>query len=1095
MPDLTARQKEALAMGKSLCVTAGAGTGKTFLLSKRYLALLMHLREQKGTATVSEVLSLTFTEKAASEMRERIESNIRTLAVSASAEEEYRFWTGILDEFFRASITTFHGFCASVLREFALDAGLDPGFDILDEMEKQVLTTTLIHNVLIRPPESLYQDCALLFEDVAAPEKVIAELLPKYPEFRHHFPGTDEEMDACIREWRRLMLAAVRERQAAFFSGETPDAVADLIDLAECYGDCTDSGAEYLHRILPALQQLTADTDAETFCAAVATVQEANGSKTGARLGSRGVFGADLDRLRKSFASLKSAAETVPKGWDQIPDPNDAFSRESVRVIAALGRVTDEIHRSYLQEKQQRGALDFEDLIRMTAEIIEIPGVLHALQRRFSYILVDEVQDTDPAQSAIVWKIIGALTPSNDAVFIVGDPKQSIYAFRNADICEVNAMQERITVGCGTDPVVLDISFRSTKEVLGVVNTIFSRLFAETSEAWDVSYDPISVSPERKTDLGTVHILRTIPDGSVPDMLLEARAIAARIRELTASGTMIRDGCGMRPARFGDVAVLLETRNSQAMIEHALREADVPYSIYKSQGFYRSQEVADITQLLSVVAGLGDDIALYGVLRSPYFGIPDAELCIAGGGSYYGRVIRYAAENPGSRIAAAAARLKEWQTSAGTEPLPELLRRILRESGMYAVYGGMRNGRYALANLEKLIGLARSQVRRRAMPLPEFVRMLATGAEQEIKESVAQIDLPEGDAVRVMTVHAAKGLEFPIVILANLDSTISSPGTGLVLDKDLGVGLPLRMHGAGDWAADTFVKMFTRDVRDAKEIAEKKRLFYVAMTRARDHLILSYVQGRNFPLKNSRAAWLAAYLLPQESSSSSFTFATDDGIPVEISVTEYVSDGHTVSDAAVPIKVPSLPADYQYIRGETAKSHDTAGRPVSATRLNHPDQVTTCTISASAVYGTVLHGVFQGQDAAMLCRRYRLDEEVCISLERAYETFRISPLMQNVAEEFCELPFSAEICGRQFTGAIDRLVRYADGTWCVIDYKSGSLQAAGADELEGYRRQVSIYAAAVRRLFSVEASACIYFAQDGGIMEVSPDESGLSGFV
>ncbi|HJK78756.1 MAG TPA: UvrD-helicase domain-containing protein [Methanocorpusculum sp.] len=1091
IPDLTVRQKEALAMGKSLCVTAGAGTGKTFLLSKRYLALLMHLRKQKGTATVSEVLALTFTEKAASEMRERIASDIYALADAASGADEYRFWTGILDEFFRASITTFHGFCASVLREFALDAGLDPGFDILDEMEKQVLTTTLIRNVLIRPPESLYQDCALLFEDVSAPEKVIAELLPKYPEFRHHFPKTEEEMDACIREWRRLMLAAVRERQAAFFSGDIPDAVADLIDLAECYGDGTDSGAAYLRRILPALRQLTADADAETFCTAVAAVQEANGSKTGARLGSRGVFGTDLDRLRRSFAVLKSAVETVPKGWSQIPDPDDAFSRESVRVIAALGRVTDEVYRSYLQEKQQRGALDFEDLIRMTAEVIEIPGVLHALQRRFSYILVDEVQDTDPAQSAIVWKIIGTLTPSNDAVFIVGDPKQSIYAFRNADICEVNAMQERITAGCRTVPVALDISFRSTKEVLGVVNTIFSRLFSETAEAWDVGYDPISVSPERKTDTGTVQILKTIPDGSSPDTLLEARAIAARIRELIALGIMIRDGANMRPARFGDVAVLLETRNSQAMIEHALREADVPYSIYKSQGFYRSQEVADITQLLSVVAGLGDDIALYGVLRSPYFGIPDTELCIAGGGSYYGRVRRYAAEHPGSRIAAAAARLKEWQTAAGTEPLPELLRRILRESGMYAVYGGMQNGRYALANLEKLIGLARSQVRRRAMPLPEFVRMLATGAEQEIKESVAQIDLPEGDAVRIMTVHAAKGLEFPIVILANLDSTISPPGTGLVLDKDLGVGLPLRMHGARDRAADTFVKMFTREVRDAKEIAEKKRLFYVAMTRARDHLILSYVQGSNFPPKNSRAAWLAAYLLPQESSSS-FTFATDDGIPVEISVTEYVSDGNAVSDTSVPAKIPSLPADYQYVRKETAKSRDTAGRPVSATRLNHPDRETTCTISASAVYGTALHGVFQGQDAAMLCRRYRLNAEARISLEHAYETFRISPLMQNVAEEFCELPFSAEICGRQCTGAIDRLVRYTDGTWRIIDYKSGSLHTAGADELEGYRRQVSIYAAAVRRLFSVEASACIYFAQDGGIMEVSLDESGLA---
>ncbi|HJJ99247.1 MAG TPA: UvrD-helicase domain-containing protein [Methanocorpusculum sp.] len=886
MPDLTTRQKEALAMGKSLCVTAGAGTGKTFLLSKRYLKLLMHLRKQKATITVSEILALTFTKKAADEMRKKIESDIRALIRNhTSGEEECRFWTGILEEFSRATITTFHGFCESVLREFALDAGLDPSFSILNQMEKQVLTTTLIHNVLTRPPESLYQDCVLLFEDVADPKNVISELLPKYPEFRHHFPRTDEEMDTCVREWQRQMLATLQERQAAFFSGEAPGAVADLIDLAKCYGNCTDSGVKYLHQILPALLQLTPSTDTKTFCDAVDKIRKANVGIAGKSIGSKAVFGADIDRLRKSFASLKSGMDTVPGGWDQPPS---ALFNESVRVIAALGRVTDEIHRRYQQEKHRRRALDFEDLIRMTTEVIEVPGVLQALQQRFSHILIDEVQDTDPAQSAIVGKIIGALTPSNDAVFTVGDPKQSIYAFRNADICEVNAMQKGIADGCGTDPVALDISFRSTKEILGVVNTIFSRLFAETSEAWDVSYDPIYVSPERKTDMGTVQILRTISDNSAQGRIIEAGAIAARIKELIASGTQIRDGDGMRQANYGDVAILFETRNNQAMVEHALREGHIPYSIYESKGFYRSQEIADITHLLSIVAGLGDDIALYGVLRSPYFGISDEELCIVGNDSYHDRIIRSAADNPSSKIAAALARMKEWQTAAGIEPLPKLLRRILRESGIYAVYGGIQNGRYALANLEKLIGLARSQVRRRAMPLPEFVRMLEVCVEQEIEESVAQIDQSERDAVQIMTVHAAKGLEFPIVILANLDSNPSSPGTGLVLDKDLGVGLSLRVHGAGDRPTDTFVKMFTREVRDAKEIAERKRLFYVAMTRARDHLILSYVQGKKFPPKDSRAAWLVKYLFPQEIPQT-FTFRSDDGIPVTISVTEYNS--------------------------------------------------------------------------------------------------------------------------------------------------------------------------------------------------------------
>jgi ATP-dependent helicase/nuclease subunit A len=1090
MQNLTLRQKEALAMGKSLCITAGAGTGKTFLLSKRYLMLLTRLREQNGNATVSEILALTFTEKAANEMYKKIELDIRELVVSATDDEDGLFWTTILHELFRSSITTFHGFCASVLREFALDVGLDPSFDILNEMEKQVLITMLIRNILTRPPKSLYLDCVLLFEDLISPEEVIADILPKYHEFQHHFPKTDEGMDACIRKWRYLMLATVQERMTLFFSEETVSAISNLIDLAECYGDGDDLSATYLRRILPALRQLRKDSAADTFCSVIAAIREANGNSTGARLGNKVVYGADLDRLRRSFRLLRSAIDSIPKEWSRIPDLEDAFSRESVRVIAALGCVVDEIFHRYQQEKQQRGVLDFEDLVRMTAEVIEIPGVLRVLQRRFSYILVDEVQDTDPTQSAIVWKIVGALTPSNDAVFIVGDPKQSIYAFRNADICEVNSMQERIISGCGTQSIVLDVSFRSTKEVLGVVNSIFSRLFSETTEEWDVSYDPISVSSLREKDTGTVQILKTIPVDSTPPSLLEAREIAAHIRELIASRITIRDEHGKRPARFGDIAVLLENRNSQAMFEHALREANVPHNIYNSQGFYRSQEIIDITLLLSVVAGLGDDVALYGVLRSPYFGISDADLCIVGDGSYYDRISRYAMDNPNSRIASSLEKLQIWRNRSGTESLSGFLRRILRESDMHMVYGGMQNGKHSLANLEKLIGIARSQELKRVIPLSEFVRMLVTGIEQNLKEGVAQVDLLDGDAVRIMTVHASKGLEFPIVILANLDNYKISHGTGPVLDKKLGVGLSIRTRGAKNRSTETFVKMFTREIREAKDIAEKKRLFYVAMTRARDHLILSYVCGRDSPPKNSRAAWLTTYLLPKENPSSSFTFVTDDGISVDISVIERRSSGSVVPDVAM--SATRLPVDFQHIWGKMDENRKIARCKVSATHLDHSDQETFFDISASAVYEIVLHGVFQGLNVPMLCKKYRLNEEICTSLLRSYEAFLNSPLMQNVADEFCELPFSVEIFGKQFTGTIDRLVRYADGSWCVIDYKFCSMMAVGVNEMKDYRCQLSIYVAVVRQLFSVEASACIYFVQDEGIMEMSLDESKFS---
>lgn len=1088
MPELTRRQNEALCMGKSLCVTAGAGTGKTFLVSKRYRKLLSHLREQDGGGSVLKILALTFTEKAAAEMRGRIGADIRALAAKAEDADEYRFWTGVLDEFPRASITTFHGFCAAVLREFALDAQIDPGFEILDEMEKQVMTTTLIKNTLTRPSRELYEDAALLFADLAQPEEVIAEILPKYPEFAQYFPKNPAEQIATVENWRHLMLDAVRLRQSAFFlETNGAAAVAMLGEFSgHICGEGGDSGEKYLCQIRDALPFLTPDAEPEAFLAAVAAVRKANGEKTGAKLGSKKVFGDDLERFRLAFTDLRQAVELVPKNWSSIPGTDDSFTTESIRVITALGNVTGEIWSRYQQEKLQRGTLDFEDLIRMTGKLVRNPAIAQALRRRFSFVLVDEVQDTDPAQSAILWEIIGTLTPATDAVFLVGDPKQSIYAFRNADICEVNAMQERVSAACLTQPVALDISFRSTKEILGVVNTLFSRLFSESAERWDVAYDPISVSDLRRDDVGTVQILETTQDAGTPDTLQEARAIAAKIHEITASALKIRDGCDMRSPQFGDIAILLETRTGQAMIEHALREAGVPYRIYKSQGFYRSREVLDMTLLLSVIAGTGDDIALYGLLRSPYFGISDAELCAAGagGGGYGGRAARYAREHPNTGVAAALAKLRGWQSHAMREPVPELLRRVLRESGMYAVYGGMANGSSALANLEKLIGIARTQVRKRAVSLPEFVQMLTTGTGEEIAEGEAQIAVPEGDAVQIMTVHASKGLEFPVVILANLDSTSSSPGTGLVLEKNIGVGLAIRMHGSGKDATDTFVKMFTRGMRDAKEIAEKKRLFYVAMTRAKDHLILSYVRVKNFP-QNSRAAWISRYLLPQ-TLVPKFTVQTDDGFPVEITVTSTADAPATKSSR--DRSRPEIVAKHTYAVRDAGS---TPKRPASsATQLNQQDSQN-IRASRETAYGIALHGVFQGRDAAMLCRKYRLGEGAAEGLRRAYAAFQTAPLMQNVDREYCELPFAVEIAGRRFTGIIDRVVRYTDGSWRVIDYKSGAVATAD-DRRPQYRRQVSLYAAAVERLFGVRPKACIYFPHDGGIWEISPDETELA---
>ncbi|MBO4521629.1 MAG: UvrD-helicase domain-containing protein, partial [Methanomicrobium sp.] len=658
----------------------------------------------------------------------------------------------------------------------------------------------------------------------------------------------------------------------------------------------TDTGIVYLRNVRDLLPEILTD-DPDKFCRALFALFSVKGS---ARMGKKEVFGDSLAKLRESYSLLKSFYDSLPKDLLRIDAGigSDEIVR-TIEILKHLGMVFNALEDMVESEKRGMGAADFTDMIDLTYLLFTSRSELIAKDYagRFRFIMIDEFQDTDPTQAEIIYRLIDlsrdlygnsacGSKPCN-ALFVVGDPKQSIYLFRDADVTQFKDAGRKICEDFGGGTVSLDVNFRSTDAVLGFVNRLFSDIFAKCVNKWDFSYDPLAVSDKRKNDIGSVELILT-PESEntseIPSVLNEAKAIAARIRSIVKDGDLrvydktrsvegasdgeevaedrdadgIADGNESRPAKYGDIAVLIERRTNLKYFEYALRKYGIPYRVYGAAGLYAKQEIKDCISLFSFLKNRHDEIALYGILRSPWFGFSDAELfrVFSGGNPFNNlRDIGNSADSARSSLTeksrSAYTLLESWRTLARRIAPSKLFARMIRESGLFAVYAGIAGGDMMTANVEKLADIIREHESEGYYTLDKLVYDLCFAAKSDDEEGEADLQ-PEiiGDnTVSIMTVHASKGLEFPIVILPELSSEKGSSREGsLFVDGEIGVGIkipPLIDETAekeSSAEANDFIPSpplaLQKYLYMQKSLAESRRLFYVACTRARDHLIL-----------------------------------------------------------------------------------------------------------------------------------------------------------------------------------------------------------------------------------------------------------------
>jgi ATP-dependent helicase/nuclease subunit A len=784
---LTQDQKRAVETGGcDLCVVAGAGTGKTRVLTDR----VVH-RVTSGHTDLRRLLAITFTEKAAAEMKSRL---VRALedAGRTSAREEVE----------AAAISTIHAFCARLLREYAVEAGVDPRFRVLDEVASDA-----------RQREALAQFVA---ETAAAEPAEFAALA--------QLPGEDPA-DTLLDVWR-----AAREsgRDLAEFvatpagmpaRGEHLESIRDDAEQAAGVAGLTKASAEKVQALRAALLTLPgADAPPEEM-------------------------GRAIRRVRASF-TLQVTPNVKP--WlGNVRNSCDALlavlAEESLAPLRArLARAVTTLEERYSATKGDGRELDFTDLERRAVALLEARDDVRAsVRERWGEVLVDEFQDVNRLQARLV-----DLVRAERGLFVVGDPKQSIYGFRGSD---VDVFVERCRAVGAEGEVSLAQSFRSRPEVLAVVNHVFAADFELGA--------PLTAGrafAQRASPCAELFVVDA--DNAHDGRNAEAAWIAERIAALVEGKDALRvaaptdaDPLAVRKAGFGDVAVLLRAMTNVKLLERALTARDVPYVVLKGRGFFEAREVVDLANVLACVDNPRDDLVLASVLRSPACGISDDALfllCRAREGRALADVIDAgAAAGLSAKDAAALARfVAAWRAlraMRASAPVAEIVEHALSATRLETLALARPNGRQRAANLRKVRALARAADADGRSDLRAFLQTVRELRAREVRETEAPVSGGASGAVSLLTVHAAKGLEFPVVFVPDLGREEGAQRSSIASHARDGLGLKGWFDGGPFEDVKPWGFARVEDANADRERAESHRLLYVAMTRAEEHLVLS----------------------------------------------------------------------------------------------------------------------------------------------------------------------------------------------------------------------------------------------------------------
>ncbi len=831
-----------------ICVAAGAGSGKTGVLVERFVRLV----EQKNVA-VDQLLVITFTDRATREMKVRI---VDALTERGLMLERRQVET--------AYISTIHGFCARLLQENPFEAGIDPQFKVLEEGKaKRLLRQTLEETVsraygandqnLMTLVEAI--QTARVFEEVTGdPLSVLGSSLQAVLDKLRGAGRTMEELDEIWKEGpERLASRSLSPLQSIL--------QPSLTEISSCL-----QGIKQLRQ--KAVGALGGICDS---LLAHKILEEPNGASPSEILDAVQSLHALLQRSRQNPQEPLSPEGQIIKYILRMrslcDEMRSLFNAEAVEeeisteLCHTLLGLTIQVWKEYQAAKRRLGVLDNADLqsegVRLLKDSI---WVRNRYRRHFKYLLIDEFQDTDPLQMQLVELLHGANQGIPDqrhtnSLFIVGDVQQSIYGFRNAEPRLFQELERKFREDKSGKHISLQVNFRSRPEVLRTVSHVFRQVWKDVRSP----FVPLETGAEFKTKTEpTLELMLSSGVRRGEYVALEADAIAARIQEIVEGRTLRISSksdtrCG-EFVRYKDIAILLRALTDIQKYSEAFAKRGVPhYIVGGGRGYYARREIRDLINILTVIDSPLDDVALAAALRSPLVGLeldtlysltnyaknPDKKSTHFPLYSVLQAFIHHGdiPEEERSRLAAFIAIVDELRLHEDRLPVGHLLERLIARTGYDARLLCRPGGRRRLANVRKLLQMANTDS---VMGVSEFIMRLQDLEKLADREGDAPTEEEAADVVRFLTIHSAKGLEFPVVVLADLSRNLVVQEKKLFVCDPEHIAFGTRLPGGPNAAYRAIVRQ-----KEIVEESEFARLLYVAVTRSREHLILAGNAGNN----------------------------------------------------------------------------------------------------------------------------------------------------------------------------------------------------------------------------------------------------------
>ena len=1060
LSDRPERERVERDLGTSIVVEAAAGTGKTTLTVARILHAV-----RTGVLRMEGLAAITFTDKAALELRLRLRHELER-AVSAAGGVEGERCAQALAELDRGRVCTIHALARGLLLERPTEAGIDPGFRQADALESARLASRVWQGFL---RESLDRREPRLMRALAMGLSLSgmwksAEKLLDLPELAPVHARPPEAPSSSPAE----------------FVDYWKDVVEQLTLLERSCADPSDRGlaeGRVLRRLLAEAIRLDGG-ELEAFLVTGVKVRAAPGSQ-------------------KSWGDARTC-KRHKQLRKELEERHEALRAELGRSVATgLLDWLWEWVAAYRRHKQAAGVLDFHDLLLHARNLLrDHPAVRRLFQDRFTMLIVDEFQDTDPLQAELVFFMAEDGPAASDwrevrlkpgKLMLVGDPKQSIYRFRGADI-ETFETAKQLLATQG-ELVRIRQNFRTVPALIDWLNGLFSRHLVRPP---DGAYQPdyVALEPfEGRGPGGTAPAVAGLPVVVLPGTSAEGRreaeaaALTAQVARLLA-GNEFRlaegDG-GSRALQPGDVAILYRAGTGLPVLERALEAAGIPYRADAGRAFYGSEEVSALAETLAAIDDPGDSVALVAALRGPFFGITDVELLAwAAGGQDV--------ESPSLGLAWALGVLDGLRRGCRTISIAALIGRLIEQTGI-GLAARLRPVPPRLGeNLARVAELARAMERAGPVELGAFARWLRGRIESQARESAPPSAETDRGRLQLMSIHQSKGLEFPAVLLFDLASLDSKrPGSGLLVDRATG-RLALEAGSAREpFRTAEYAELRLQEER--RESAELVRLLYVAATRARDYLLVPFLPGA--PMAGSQAILTEGFVAAWTSREVA------DGGDVAVALPVPGPDACAVVSDAVPEEAPDSADGFAELERRWSEARRgvleraSRGLPISTPTgkageaereaeterpegLSEPSPARRTYGRAEAqAFGTAFHRVMEhvelstGAGLEALARQCAFEEGVPGRSEQVAELARRclrSPAVIRAAASARpqrEVPFCVRVDGELIEGAID-LMFLEEGQLVIVDYKTDRAGAGAEGRVLNARRiQASVYVRAV----------------------------------